>query len=863
MNQNTILPLDDTRATLETVGGKGASLARLAMAGLPVPGGFHITTDAYRQFVAANDLQPRIQAALELVDASQPATLETAFQVIRQYFMQAAIPSATADVIALAYSNQLMAVAVRSSATAEDLPEASFAGQQETYLNIQGTEALLEAVKKCWASLWTARAIGYRVRQNIDPQSLALAVVVQEMVSADASGVLFTANPMNGSRNEAVVNAAWGLGEAIVGGIVTPDTLTVDKVSGRVLDREIADKRVMTVRTATGTEEQPVPSLQRKQPVLTDEQAGELVHLGIQIERHYGMPMDIEWTLAGGKFAIVQARPITALPEESIEWAPPDPKGVYMRSSIIDLMPGPLSPLFISLGIPSLIRQMQPIGKRMIGSRPVLAEDYFTSVNTYGYMNTSFPKRGWWWIIFGMIPSYPRLLRQLVPLWRDELHPEYQAAVAPYLDRAPGDMPAIDLWRDAQALVDAATYYIGGLMFATMGASAGAEGILTMVYDKIARQEGDPPASTLLMGWDNIPVRAEKSLYDLAEWCRERKELAAYVLETPSEVLATRLSNGQPPAQVDPDEWNELRERFQQHLEQFGHIVFQLDFAEPLPLDRPQPMLENVKMYLSGEGTNPHQRQQASQDRRTRTAEKMLNRLRGLKRWIFHMALKWGQSMSEIREDALAEIGLAYPVLRGMLLELGERFVLAGAVEQADDIFWLEKEEVDAGVSALENGDELDNLAESVMQRKIYRQRMKQVTPPPMIPFKERVLGIKTDSFIAHSEEAQTGDTLKGVATSPGKVTAPACVLHGPEDMNQMKPGCVLVAGTTTPAWTPLFAMASAVVTDIGGPLSHGSIVAREYGIPAVMATGVATRRIRSGQTITVDGSAGLVTLMD
>jgi pyruvate,water dikinase len=214
-----------------------------------------------------------------------------------------------------------------------------------------------------------------------------------------------------------------------------------------------------------------------------------------------------------------------------------------------------------------------------------------------------------------------------------------------------------------------------------------------------------------------------------------------------------------------------------------------------------------------------------------------------------------------VREDALAEIGLGYPILRRMLDELGKRFVKAGALQESVDIFWLEKDEVQKAVAALEAGAALESMLVRVAERKAFWQKARQVTPPPMLPPRKKYMGINTYAFLAESEDSQTRDTLKGVPASPGRVTAPARVLHGPEEFDQMRPGEVLVAGTTTPAWTPLFAMASAIVTDIGGPLSHGSIVAREYGIPAVMGTGAATRRIQSGQTITVDGAAGMVTL--
>jgi len=865
-----VIPLSDPQADLETVGGKGMSLAKLARAGLPVPGGFHLTTEAYQEFVTANNLQDGINDALKTVDTMQPSTLEIASEEIGRLFAQAEIPGDLANAIVNAYAalpGSNPAVAVRSSATAEDLPDASFAGQQETYLNITRADQVLEATKKCWASLWTARAIGYRARQGIGTEGVALAVVVQLLINAEAAGIMFTANPLNGNRNETVINAAWGLGEAVVGGAVTPDTITVNKLTGVVIAGETAEKLVMTVRTGTGTEEQPVPDSLQKVPVLSDEQAAQLSEIGAEIEELYGMPMDIEWTLEDGKFAIVQARPITAMAEATLDWPLPDPKGVYMRTSIADLMPEALSPMFITLGIPTLRKQMNPLAKRVIGGNPDMGPYYFTNINTYAYMNSKFPSRTWGWIIFRMLPAYPGLIRGLVPLWRNELHPEYQEFVTSKRDLIPTQLSAAELWREIQELFNAAAYYMDGLMFATMGASAGSEMLLTRVYNKMAKQEGDPEATALLMGWDNIPVRSEKSLYDIAMWVRENDELEKLILKTPTKELTAKyaklakenknlgvLSGSQ-------SLFSEFASRLHTHLDIFGHVVFQLDFAEDLPLDHPEMMIETIKMYLRGEGTNPYERQQASQQKRIETTETMLNRLKGIKLWLFRMALIWGQSLAEVREDALAEMGLAYPKMRELLRELGQRFVNASAIEDAEDIFWLEKDEIQTCVEMLETDLALENLSNQVEKRKAFNKKVSQVTPPPMIPMKERVMGFKSEIFIAKTEDAQGGNLLKGVPASAGVVTAPACVLHGPEDFNQMRPGDVLVAGTTTPAWTPLFAMASAVVTDIGGPLSHGSIVAREYGIPAVMGTGVATHRIQSGQVITVDGTNGEVIL--
>src|SRR5436309_604893 len=320
-----VLALDDASATLEQVGGKGASLARMAAAGLPVPPGFHITTAAYRRFVTENGLQEKILAAVSgvsaAVTADQPASLEEASRQIGRLFANGVMPDAIAGAIRQAYAElggDDLPVAVRSSATAEDLPEMSFAGQQETYLNMRGEAMVLEAVKRCWASLWTARAIDYRARHGIAPQDVSLAVVVQQLVTAEAAGILFTANPLTGARDQVMINAAWGLGEAIVGGQVTPDTVIVDKASGTIIEQNISEKDVMTVmtgRTGEGTHEEPVPADQRTRAVLSPAQAAELARIGVQIEDLYGQPMDIEWALHDGRISIVQARPITALPE--------------------------------------------------------------------------------------------------------------------------------------------------------------------------------------------------------------------------------------------------------------------------------------------------------------------------------------------------------------------------------------------------------------------------------------------------------------------------------------------------------------------------------------------------------------------
>jgi pyruvate,water dikinase len=267
-------------------------------------------------------------------------------------------------------------------------------------------------------------------------------------------------------------------------------------------------------------------------------------------------------------------------------------------------------------------------------------------------------------------------------------------------------------------------------------------------------------------------------------------------------------------------------------------------------------------MYMRGQGVNPHERQEKLERTREQATEQLLARARGLRGWTVRKAFNWATSLAQVREDSIASIGLAYPRLRELLKELGHRMARAGAISQPADIFWLEEAEIEDRLDALDQGDRLESMQKAINNRKKIRQAEQKVMPPTQLPYSKTYMGIPIDVFIP-GEGGHEGDRLKGVGASGGKVTGIACVLHGPEDFDQMQQGSILVAKLTTPAWTPLFAMAGGVVTDIGGPLSHGSIVAREYGIPAVLGTVAATRIIQSGQKITVDGDAGYVTLQE
>jgi pyruvate,water dikinase len=865
-----ILKLDSPDATLERVGGKGASLARMARAGLPVPPGFQITTQAYGRFVSANGLAEGILSAASQARADDPATLDRAAAEIQSLVAQSALPGDIAALIRQSYG-ELGAgdppVAVRSSATAEDLPGMSFAGQQETYLNVCGAERVLAAVKRCWGSLWTARALGYRARQGIRPEDISIAVVVQQLVAADAAGVLFTTNPVTGARDQMMINAAWGLGEALVGGQVTPDTMVVDKRTGAIESLHIADKDVMTVRLPEGTREEPVPTEKRRQAALPQAQAAELIRLGIEIEQLYGQPMDIEWAMGDKRIFIVQARPITTLPEPrpTLEWKLPRARGRYARSGAAELLPDPLSPLFATLALPlwneTLLAWLQSLGL----DRPFAGNFRLLTINEYAYIE--FGLGAWQSVrllvaLPKLLPRMVRLLRSAQARWAKEARPHYAKVVGAWAARDLAATPTVELLAGAREIVKAAASHYVSIQTGILPVANLSETAFTSVYNRLIKRQSDPPALTFVLGFDSTPIQAEKSLYDLASWARTQPELSAYLARSTSKDIAAACEPESAPI-ADAEIWREFTARFAAHLNRFGHAVYDLDFAKSVPADEPAPLLEALKFFLHGPARSPYERQAAAASAREQATQSLLARLKGLRLRLFRPLVQTAQRYAPLREDALADVGLGWPLLRCMLREVGRRMVAASSLAERDDIFWLTFEEVEAGARALDAGQPVERYADVAAARRATWERERKVTPPVALPIKGgvRVLGVDCSRWMPARTGQAAGLVIRGVGASPGRVAGVARVIHGPEEFDLMQPGDILVAKITTPAWTPLFALASGVVTDVGGPLSHSSIVAREYHIPAVLGTGVATERVRSGQHITADGDGGVVTL--
>ena len=851
MPQIYTLPLADPQATIETVGGKGASLARLAASGLPVPDGFHITTAAYRQFVAGHGLQWLILAAVSMATPDQPETLEEACRRIGALFAERLMPEDIAEAIRRAYAGlgNDPAAAVRSSATAEDLPEASFAGQQETYLNIHGEEAVLEAVKRCWASLWTARAIDYRLRHGIAHQDVSLAVVVQKLVDAEAAGVMFTANPVSGERDEIVINAAWGLGEAVVGGQVTPDTILVEKISRKVIEQHIHRKDVMTVRIAGGTRDAPVPSSRRDRAALSQAQASKLARLGLRIEDLCGQPMDIEWALDRGHFFILQARPITTLPghNSAIGERNDSLTGDYLwtTANYGEAVPDVMTPCTWSLvqnllddADPSAgpIRQYGNIGGRLYANLSAPA----SLAATFGLGPTRFAS-----LIedgFGRLPegveiptfrlSRLRLLREAVPLLTGRLFrmrgnlrrlsaflrsaPERCEAFREKIQAASSPQKLVQLWDG-----EIAPFMHEAFHMLEAAANQGGAAIL-FTRRNLQKLVGEADADTLLTG-------------PSGEW--------GHLASLGPLIGLARLARGETSREA--------------YARQYGHRgPHEVEVSTPRPVEDPDwidKQLAGMREANEDASALLARREDARQAAWQRLRERFPRKEAAIRRQIG----RWSAVAHE-REAARSEAIRAFWVLRSFVQRAG---ALTG---RGESVFFLSIDEI----LLLLRGDQTS--ISSIPARRAAYERYCALPPYPALirgrfdPFQWATDPQRRSdlSDARGGNRLPAGDAITGFPGAPGIVEGCVRVIPTAEDGSQLQAGEVLVTTVTNVGWTPLFPRAAAVVTDVGAPLSHAAIVARELGIPAVVGCGDATMRLHTGDQVRVDGGQGTVEIL-
>lgn len=864
-----ILPLGTTDATLDLVGGKGRSLARMAMAGLPVPAGFHLTTSAYQRFIQENNIRDTLLEISTSAIRQGGAAIESAFADIQTLFEESVMPEEIGGMISQAYvslTNNEQPVAVRSSATAEDLPGLSFAGQQESYLNIRGEAALLAAVRGCWASLWNARAISYRHQMGIDHETIQMAVVVQEMVPAEVSGILFTANPISGERSELIVNAGFGLGEAIVGGQVTPDTYVLDRDSLKVKNTIIAAKERMVVPDARqGTVVQALPERQRHRSSLAAAALNELCSLALSAEKAFdNLPQDLEWAFASGKCWLLQSRPITNLrvaPLQDVRWDPPYPGAKLIRRQVVENMPGPLSPLFAELyleeGLEQSLDAFMATFSMPFDIGEVVTRPYFTTVNGYAYSRADFkvPWRRIPGILRFYFTSIPNLIRNAIPHWQDRALPAYLAVIQQWrnIDTAKSSDEQLLAGIRELAIADAMYWFDVAIVIAMAKMT---DGLLHFFLKQFAAKRG-LTSGMFLSGFPSQTVQAQVDLESIAKMATEKQTLSDLVNVTPAFELLDALQRN--------EEGRSILQAIKSYLDQYGHQIYTLDFAEPTQAEDPLPVLLSLKeLVRNADKSTSARRAELVRQRQSRMTQAM-QYFGPVRRWLFQKLLHWAEIFGPHREQALFYIGAGWMDLRRLAQELGSRLVAAGSLSSPSHVYYLLRGELEEACRARSMNQALPALMQLAIDRRELREGRKRLHPPGMVPPKARYrLGpFDFSAFETQMRNPNEGKLLKGFAVSPGRVTAPASVILSTADFDKMVPGNILVCATTTPAWTPLFSQALGLVTDIGGVLAHGSIVAREYGIPAVMGTGNITQRVVNGQQITIDGDQGTVELGD
>ncbi|MFW0150636.1 PEP/pyruvate-binding domain-containing protein [Mycobacterium sp. smrl_JER01] len=827
-------------------GGKGANLAALVQAGIPVPAGFVVATQAYRDFVTAHGLDTVIRRELDNL-GEDPDAVHAASARIRAACESAPLSAALhAQVTAAHHELGASAMAVRSSATAEDLPDASFAGQQDTVLNVVGVEALCEAIRRCWSSLWSARAIAYRrdTTTGVAPQDIAIAVVVQSMVPAATAGVLFTADPLSGRRDRWVIEAAAELGEAVVGGQVTPERWVLDAATGRA---------VCTPARA----------------LLSSEQLEQLVSLGAKASAVFGCPQDVEWAVADdGRCWLLQSRPITSL----FPVPPADGPGLRVYIPVMLVAQGlaePMTPsgnaFFRTMTVGWfrywLSGQRPDPNDDLSGSMPIVADRLFLDVtavlarprlaarviSSFGMKDPTGSAALRMWLSQNGDRLQPArrgitLPRRLIRLVPSLLTGTAAAVAAPnrarrrLVERTEADLERLN--RHAASL----TSPVGQLDFvehllpaATCDmvlhqlSAAYGEWLLRVVIERLVhRWLGSSAGFAPVLRW----LPHDPTIAMGAELARLAREHAAA---------------GREPTADSPG--------VAEFLTAFGHRApdREVDLGLPRLAEDPTYVVEVINGYLRSGAWDSFAAGAAEARAASDELIADVRRRRGpLRAAVLRNLLARHLALGGLRERPKFDMVRAMALGRRTLRRCGDTLVSRGLLGEADDIFFLAGADVRAALA-----DRSRNLrACAADNRRSFRRELRRRQIPRVLTSEgEVVYGSATTSAI------EPAGALHGTPLSPGVCEGTVRVLHSPVGA-RLQPGEVLVAASTDPGWTPLFLLAGALVMEVGGVMSHGALVAREYGIPAVAGIENAITHLRTGRRVRVDGTTGSVTLL-
>jgi rifampicin phosphotransferase len=874
-----LVPLTAAQAVLPSeVGFKAANLIRLATAGLNVPPGFCVTAEAYEEHVFAPAVSGSIRSTLDGAKGSSPEDRRALLAKLRSDIVGAPASARLARQIEDAcHALGASRVAVRSSATMEDLPGHSFAGMYDTFLGVSEPATVVSAVKKCWASLWTERAFEYREKNGLDHANARMAVVVQRLVDSEASGVLFTADPVTGRTDRVLVEAVFGLGEGLVSGKISPDRIVLAKDGLRVLEHTIADKTMEVVASGNGSLEQTIAPPRAKSPCLSDAAARQLGGLVMKVEAAFGAAQDIEWALAGGQIFILQSRPVTTLPARSLA-----DRQVWSNLNTGEVVPDVVTPItwsYLQPAIESLFDMLLGrFGFRLAG-HPLLglvAGRAYFNLNTFVGIMRSLPgfrnmdTTEMWG---GKAGSGPHFAPEDVP--------EFDFRLSRFLTGLPsfclwfmshstyrGLLFATAMRREARAMeagnrTDLSEQAIASRLHALLAqaervmedaiAFGGTGAMYTVSLLTLCRKWlNDTDASLahgLLAGQGNMEsAEAGLDQWRLAVLAHAHPEVERTLIDCKDFRAARTMLPGAAGGPEFLSAWDEFMDHHGHHAR--GEI----EFFNPRWRDMPDALLDTVRGYLRAIGTlDPLATHRRCAVERRRLTVECRRRLRNpLKRLIFNFVLSNAQRGCLVRENVKSEAVRWMARGRNLLLQLGDRFQRRGLLESADDIFFLNLSELEP----VRLGKADFDVRAAIASRRAEYKRNLELEPPQVV-----VGSFDPDRFTPEVIDTNAR-MLTGVAVSPGVATGPARVILRADVDEQVLPGEILVAPFTDPGWTPYFLRAAAIVMDQGGLLSHGSIIAREYGIPAVVNVGPATRIVRTGQMLRVDGSRGQVTLV-
>jgi phosphoenolpyruvate synthase/pyruvate phosphate dikinase len=851
------------RTQVAVVGGKGAQLGELSrMASIHVPAGFCVTTDAFRRVMAdAPSIDDRLDR-LSRLDPDNREAVRALSAEIRRTLEGIAIPEDVAAAItgALARVGEDAAYAVRSSATAEDLPTASFAGQQDTYLNVVGPAAILQHVSRCWASLFSERAVTYRLRNGFDHRKVYMAVVVQQMVFPDAAGILFTADPITGNRKVAAVEASFGLGEALVSGLVNADAYKVR--DGEVVAKAVATKRLaIHALPAGGTQEQAIDPTRQEQPALTDAQVVQLVQLGRRIEAHFGCPQDIEWCLVDEGFQIVQSRPITTLfPVPAVS---DRENHVYVSVGHQQMMTDPMKPLGLSFWQMTTPAPMAEAGGRLFvdvtqrlaspasragilealgRSDPLTGDALQTILERDGYIQP-LPGEGPPGPLFGGTPAPietdPAIVTELIGRSEASIAAS-QRDIRTKSGEALLDFIRADIEELRRILFDPQSHQV---FMSAMEAA-------WWLNDQLEVWLGEKNAADTLTQSvpHNVTSEMGLALLNVADVIRPHPEVVTFLQHVEDDGFLDelpKLAGGR-----------EARDAIQAWLDKYGmRCVGEIDITRPRWTERPSTLvpliLGNIKNFEPGAG---ERRFEQGRQEAWKKEQELLKRLRALpdgerkaeetKRMIDRVRTFIGY-----REYPKYGMVSRYFVYKQALLEEAERLVQAHVLREKEDIFYLTFQEFHDVVRTKAVDDQL------IGRRKDAFRSYQALTPPRVLTSDGEVI-----AGVYRRDDLPAG-ALVGLPVSAGTVEGRARVILDMAEAD-LETGDILVTAYTDPSWSPLFVTIAGLVTEVGGLMTHGAVIAREYGLPAAVGVEHATRLIRDGQQIRVNGTDGYVEIL-